>query len=88
MYIDITNENYIIQQLEDELERVKTMQDKFDEIYDSLRNGQRRQMVAQMNELGMYEFPDLINYIAVELNQPEEALDLVKSYFRITAKKG
>ena len=64
------------------------MQEKFDEIYDSLRNGQHRQMVAQMNELGMGEFPDLIDYIAVELNQPEEALNLVKSYFRLTAKKG
>jgi len=62
------------------------MQDKFDEIYDSLRNGQHRQMVAQMNELGMYEFPDLINYIAVDLNQPEEALDLVKNYFWLTAR--
>ena len=63
------------------------MREKFDTIYDSLCNGQRRQMVEQMNELGMGEFPDLIDYIAVELNQPEEALDLVKSYFRITAKQ-
>ena len=62
------------------------MQEKFDTIYDSLCNGQRRQMVAQMNELGMGEFPDLIDYIAVELNQPEEALNLVKSYFRLTAR--
>lgn len=58
---------------------------QFDEIYDSMVNGQRRQALDQLkNNVGLAYANEVLDYIALELEQPEVALDLAKSYFRIT----
>ena len=63
-----------------------TQREQFDTIYDSMINGQRKQAIGQACELGMYEFPELVDYLSEELNQPEVALDFCKSYFRIRSR--
>jgi len=57
----------------------------YDEIYNSLVNGQRKQAASQMAELGAGELPELLDYLSDELNQPEMAIDAAKSYFRSIA---
>lgn len=61
-----------------------SMRTKFDEIYNSMVNGQRKQAIFQASDLDGYDTAELLDYIAKELNQPEVALDFAKSYFRIT----
>jgi len=56
---------------------------KFDEIYDSVRNGQHERAVEQMVAVGMSELPDMLDYFANVLNQPEIAIKAAKSYFRV-----
>lgn len=65
---------------------MKTMREQYDEIYNSLINGQNKQSIEQMKALGMYEFPGLLDYFSYELNQPEAALKLAKVYFFIMAQ--
>ena len=48
-----------------------------DEIYNSFINGQHKQMIEQMKKIYI---PDLLDYIADELNQPETALKIIKRY--------
>jgi hypothetical protein len=56
------------------------MREQFDEISDSLRNGQRRQAQRQMMALPV-DGPGLcFRYIATELQQPEMALDAAVAY--------
>ena len=62
------------------------MREQFDTIYNSIMNGQRRQAVEQMQDMGLDEVPDMLDYFANDLNQPEIALDAAKSYFRITSR--
>ena len=62
------------------------VREKFDEIYSSMINGQRSQAINQLKELGLDNAPEVIDYLSIEINQPEIALDLIKSYFRITTR--
>ena len=63
-----------------------TLREQFDQVYDSLVNGQRRQAVEQMEHMGLYNVPDMLEYFNSELNNPEIALDAAKSYFRINSR--
>lgn len=65
---------------------MQTLREQYDTIYNSIINGQRKQAVSQMTEMGLCEIPDMLEYFTVDLNQPEIALDAAKSYFRITAQ--
>ena len=65
---------------------MSTERAQFDTIYDSMINGQRVQAVNQASELGAHVIPDLIDYLADELNQPETAIDFCKSYIRIKSR--
>ncbi len=62
------------------------MREQFDTIYNSMVNGQRRQALEQCQTMGLDMMPELIDYLTDDLNQPEIALDLVKSYFRIITR--
>lgn len=53
-----------------------------DRVYNSIINGQHKQAVAQLIEIGLDSAPDVLDYLAKELNQPETAIKLAKSYFR------
>ena len=56
--------------------------DQYDEILDSYINGQGRQMVQQMDNLGGYEIAGFIEYME-ELGRADELANLFKRYFRI-----
>lgn len=56
--------------------------EQMDNILNSHINGQGKQMVAQIDELGGYEIADLIEYYE-ELGRADEVPDLMKRYFRI-----
>jgi len=58
------------------------IREQYDEIYNSMINGQRSQAVEQLITMGLDEAADVLDYFTNELNQPEVALDLAKSYFR------
>ena len=58
------------------------MNDKFEIILESLINGQREQMVEQMDELDGYEKADLFAYVS-EFSESEKLLDMIQSYFRM-----
>lgn len=60
--------------------------EQYDEIYNSIVNGQRKQAIEQLEDLGLDEAADVLDYIAAELNQTDIALDLAKSYFRIKSR--
>jgi hypothetical protein len=62
------------------------MREQYDNIYNSMINGQRKQAIEQLKTLGLDNAPDVIDYFTNDLNQPEIALDLAKSYFYITAR--
>ena len=63
-----------------------TKRSQFDEIYDSMINGQPREAIKQLTALGLDDAPELLDYLAIELNQPKIALDLAKSYFRFISR--
>jgi len=54
----------------------------FDEVHDSIINGQRRQAYQQMLEIGQSDMPELLDYFAHDLQNPDLALDAAKTYFR------
>jgi len=60
---------------------VEATRDQFDEVYDSIVNGQMTQAVRQCERLCRYDRAELTEYIADELNQPEIAVNLMKAYF-------
>ena len=65
-----------------------TKQEQIEEIYNSLMNGQRKQMVSQIDEYGLYDFwDDYGNYLEslyIEvLARFEYFSDAVISYHRI-----
>jgi len=62
------------------------MRHTYDKIYDSIINGQRRQAVQQAIEMGIDDIPEMLDYFAKDLDQPEIAIDFAKSYFRIEAR--
>lgn len=59
-----------------------SMREQFDHVANSIRNGQRRQAFAQMQEIGTSDIPDLLDYFSQELMDQELALDAAKTYFR------
>ena len=59
---------------------------QFDEIRDSLVNGQRTQAYNQMLVLGAAEMPAMLEYFHTELNSPDIALDAAKTYFYHSAR--
>jgi hypothetical protein len=62
------------------------MQSMFDEIYDSIVNGQRAQAVRQMQAMGLHHMYAMLDYFTHDLDQPEMAIDAAKSYFFITTQ--
>ena len=57
------------------------------DIYYSLICGQRKQMVEQINEYGLYDFFDDFNKYLIEMNiHHNEFVDCVISYHRIMNK--
>ena len=68
---------------------MSTQNNKLNEIHSSLVNGQRRQMVAQIKEYGLYDFwadyQDYLTYLYVERGACYTYFsDAVISYHRIT----
>lgn len=60
------------------------MREQFDEIYNSITNGQRKQAYAQMLELSAYDRATMLDYFCNELNNPALAVDAVKTFFRLS----
>ena len=56
----------------------------FDDIYDSLINGQNKQVVRQIQEMGLHKVPDMLDYFSDELCNQEVAVRAMKIYFAIT----
>jgi len=65
---------------------MKTKREYFDDICDSLRNGQRKQAFRQMEGLCRYDLADMLDYFARDLEDTELALDAAKTYFRIVGR--
>ena len=63
-----------------------TLREQFDEVYNSITNGQRRQAFDQMKRIGEYDMPELLEYLADELENPEMALDAAITYFRLNSR--
>jgi len=59
---------------------------QYDEIYNSMINGQRKQAIEQAETMGLDDVPYMLDYFTIDLNQPEVALDFAKSYFRIKSR--
>ncbi len=57
------------------------MRNEFDDIYNSVINGQHKQAFNQFVLLDLADIPDLIDYLNEELNQPEVFISLMKTYF-------
>ena len=55
---------------------------QFDEICDSVVNGQRNQAAEQASTLDAYEKCQLIDYVATERCDTELALDVAKTLIR------
>ena len=53
----------------------------YDEIFDSLENGQKKQAAEQMKSLGDEAMPELFHYLLVDLDRPEMVLAAAKAYF-------
>ena len=60
--------------------------EQYDEVYNSIRNGQRQQAVKQMDEIGMSDLPGMLEYFADDLQDPALAIDAAKSYFRVKSR--
>jgi hypothetical protein len=70
---------------------MKNKNTKLNTIHSSLVNGQRRQMIAQINEYGLYDFwADYAEFLADQYSTESKNaeyfwfLDAVTSYHRIT----
>lgn len=59
-----------------------SLRSQFDEIVDSVRNGQRKQASRQASELDRYELCQLLDYAAKELQDTELAHDIAKTIIR------
>lgn len=62
------------------------MNTKYDDLHDSIVNGQFRQFVDQFDDLDSSEKSDCINYIAYDLDQSDLVIRAVKAYFHIKAR--
>lgn len=59
-----------------------TLREKFDDIFNSIMNGQLRQAGRQMDRLTGDERADLIDYFNDDLNDPDTAQRAAIIYFR------
>ena len=59
-----------------------TLQEQFDTIAYSIRNGQRKQAYKQMTEIISEDLCRMIDYFDDELCDPELALDAAKTFIR------
>jgi len=62
------------------------MNTKYDDLYDSIVNGQFKQFVNQFDDLDSGEKSDCINYIAYELGQHDLVIRAMQAYFHIKAR--
>jgi hypothetical protein len=62
------------------------MNTKYNDLYDSIVNGQFRQFVNQFDDLDSSEKSDCLNYIAYDLNQSDLAIRAMQAYFHIKAR--
>ena len=70
---------------------MKTQAEQIEIIHESLVNGQRRQMVSQIEEFGLYDFWPAYRYFLNDLYVEIESrfvyfADAVESYFKITQR--
>lgn len=56
------------------------MREKYDQIYNSLIQGQKIQAVEQVEQLGMAGLLGFINYVMIDLNQPDMASQFIQIY--------
>ncbi len=67
---------------------MKTSHEQLQEIHESLVNGQRKQMVEQINEYGLYSFfadyKEFLETLYTEEAQYIYFADATISYFRVT----
>jgi len=57
--------------------------EQFDEIYNSIVNGQFTQAFEQMEELdAVSDLADMLDYFAIDLDNKERAIDAAKIYFK------
>ncbi len=59
---------------------------QFDEVADSIRNGQRKQAYSQMLAIGCDDLPEMLEYFVSDLQDKDLAIDAAKSYFRLAAR--
>ena len=65
---------------------MSTLRSQFDAVHDSIINGQRTQAYSQMKEIGMYDLPEMLEYFAEDLGNPELAIDAARTYFRLASR--
>lgn len=59
-----------------------TTRNQFDEIHDSILNGQWTQAYNQMRALSPNDRADMLNYFFYDLARPELALQAARNYMR------
>jgi hypothetical protein len=62
------------------------MNTKYDDLYDSIVNGQFKQFVRQFDGLDSVEKSDWLNYVAYELDQSDLVIRAMQAYFSIKAR--
>jgi hypothetical protein len=62
------------------------MNAQYDEIYDSIVNGQFKQFVEQFDELSTSDQTDWLNYVAYELGQPDMVVRAMQAYFNVKSR--
>lgn len=62
------------------------MNTEYDDLYDSIVNGQFMQFVNQFDDLDSLEKSECINYIAYDLNQSDLIIRAMQAYFHIKAR--
>lgn len=63
------------------------LRSQYDNIADSIRNGQRRQAYRQMVELDGDELANMLEYFERDLADPRLALDAARTFFRHQAHR-
>ena len=62
------------------------MNTQYDEIYDSIVNGQFKQFVEQFDELSTLDQTEWLNYVAYELDQPDMVVRAMQAYFNVKGR--
>jgi len=65
---------------------VSNMNTQYDEIYDSIVNGQFKQFVEQFDELSTSDQTEWLNYVAYELDQPDMVVRAMQAYFNVKGR--